>query len=141
MEFQGINLSARTLKRLHAWTEREAFSHAYIFAGPPEADKMGAARAFLKTAYCLAEDARPCGHCIMCTKIEHGNHEDLLYVQREGSSIGVKQIEDLQQRLRNKPYASERISAVIEDADKMTPQSQNKLLKTLEEPNPGNILI
>jgi DNA polymerase-3 subunit delta' len=121
--------------------DAKRLSHAYIFVGNRFSDKNGEAREFAKAAHCSADSARPCGHCLSCQKIDHGNHEDLIYLRCEKNSIGVKQIEELLTRLRNKPFASDRLIAIIEDADRMTVQSQNKLLKTLEEPNPGVIII
>jgi DNA polymerase-3 subunit delta' len=115
--------------------------HAYIFEGGPGVDKLRAAEYFAKTVHCAGASSGPCGFCLSCVKADHGNHEDILYLTREGNSIGVKQIEDLQARLRGKPFASERIIAIIDDAERMTPQSQNKLLKTLEEPCGANIIV
>jgi DNA polymerase-3 subunit delta' len=115
--------------------------HAYIFEGGRNADKPGAAETFAKAAHCAGSGEKPCEICPSCVKANHGNHEDILYIAREGNSIGVKQIEDLQARLRGKPFASERIIAIVDEAERMTPQSQNKLLKTLEEPCGGNIVI
>jgi DNA polymerase III gamma/tau subunit len=127
-------------KRLAALAGGKLF-HAYIFEGGRGTDKLRAAETFAKTVHCLGEAPKPCGICLSCVKAEHGNHEDILYLTRNGNSIGVKQIEELQIRLRGKPFASDRIIAVVDEAERMTPQSQNKLLKTLEEPSGGNIII
>jgi hypothetical protein len=115
--------------------------HAYVFEGGRGTDLLRAAEAFAKAVHCTGAGERPCEHCLSCVKANHGNHEDTLYLTREGNSIGVKQIEDLQTRLRGKPFASERIIAIVDEAERMTPQSQNKLLKTLEEPSGDNIVI
>jgi DNA polymerase-3 subunit delta' len=141
MAIRGINCDGKSLRRLNAPIRTGSFLHAYIFAGSQEADKAGAAMEFAKAVFCRHQGERPCGACVSCGKIDHGNHEDLLYLRREGNSIGVRQIEELQLRLQNMPYASERIVSIIEDAGRMTVQSQNKLLKTLEEPNSGNMMI
>ncbi|MDR0520003.1 MAG: hypothetical protein LBG82_08165 [Clostridiales Family XIII bacterium] len=69
-----------------------------------------------------------------------GNMPDLIWVSPEGGSIKVGQIQDLVGRLRMKPFSSDRTLAVIEDGELMNAQSQNKLLKTLEEP-PGDSVI
>jgi hypothetical protein len=119
----------------------EKLFHAYIFEGDRNTDKPGAAEVFAKAVHCAGPGEKPCDLCLSCAKANHGNHEDIVYLTREGNSIGVKQIEDLQMRLRGKPFASERIVAIVDEAERMTPQSQNKLLKTLEEPCGGNIVI
>jgi replication-associated recombination protein RarA len=123
-----------------ALADGERLFHAYIFEGGRGTDKMRAAQTFAKAAHCTGTP-KPCGACLSCVKADHGNHEDILYLTRDGNSIGVKQIEDLQVRLRSKPFASKRIIAIVDEAERMTPQSQNKLLKTLEEPSGGNIVI
>jgi replication-associated recombination protein RarA len=115
--------------------------HAYILEGGRGTDKLRAAEAFAKAVHCTGEGPRPCGGCLSCRKAEHGNHEDILYLTRDGNSIGVKQVEDLQLRLRGKPFASARIIAIVDEAERMTPQSQNKLLKTIEEPCGNNIIL
>jgi len=66
--------------------------------------------------------------------------EDLICIEKDGNSVKTEQIENLNRALLNKPF-SVRTVVVIADADAMTPESQNKLLKNLEEPAPGTVLI
>jgi hypothetical protein len=129
------------MKRLAALAGGDRLVHAYILEGGSAANKLRAAEIFAKAVHCLGAPPKPCELCPSCVKANHGNHEDILYLRREGSSIGVKQIEELQIRLRGKPFASERTIAVVDEAERMTPQGQNKLLKTLEEPSGGNIIL
>lgn len=74
-------------------------------------------------------------------KIDDGNFEDLLIVSKDGDSIKVPQIEEMVTEFKNKPFSSELMIALIEDGDFITESSQNKLLKTLEEPSPGYIIF
>jgi DNA polymerase-3 subunit delta' len=74
-------------------------------------------------------------------RITGGNCADFLAVRPDGENIKTEQINELSAALRSKPFSANRIVAVIFDADKMTAQSQNKLLKTLEEPAPGTVLM
>jgi DNA polymerase-3 subunit delta' len=138
MPSSGHSAAAR---RLAALADGDKFFHAYILEGGRGVDKTRAATRFAKAALCEGEAPKPCGVCASCVKADSGNHEDIIYVTRDGNSIGVKQILELQTRLRGKPFASERVVAVVDEADRMTPQSQNKLLKTLEEPSGGNIIL
>jgi DNA polymerase III delta prime subunit len=133
--------SAASLKRLAAQAAGGKLFHAYILEGGRGTDKLRAAEYFAKAVHCVGAAPRPCGICLSCVKAAHGNHEDILYLTRDGNSIGVKQTEDLQARLRGKPFASARIVAIVDEAERMTPQSQNKLLKMLEEPAGGNIVL
>jgi len=66
--------------------------------------------------------------------------EDVHTVCADGLSVKDKAIEELLARLSLKPLVGQRIVAVIQDADTMTPRAQNRLLKTLEEP-PGDTVI
>jgi DNA polymerase-3 subunit delta' len=136
-----LSCSAASQKRLTTLAAGEKLFHAYIFEGGRSVDKLRAAAYFAKAVHCTGGEPRPCGVCLSCAKAEHGNHEDILHLARDGNSIGVKQIEALQARLRGKPFASARIIAIVDEAERMTPQSQNKLLKTLEEPSGGNIVL
>lgn len=69
--------------------------------------------------------------------------ENILIVQGEGKtgSIKVENIDLLRQRLMKKPFNGEYMVALIKEAEKMNPQSQNKLLKILEEPTGGVVII
>ncbi|MDR0424468.1 MAG: hypothetical protein LBH39_03285 [Clostridiales Family XIII bacterium] len=134
-------IDAAIQDRIAAIAGRGEFSHAYIFAGGSSMAAGKAALEFAKALLCGGQGRKPCGQCLSCRKAEHGTHEDILFLRREKNSIGVKQVLGLLERLRNKPYAADMMIAIIEEADRMTVQSQNKLLKTLEEPNPGHIII
>src|SRR5262245_52440428 len=68
------------------------------------------------------------------------NHPDLIRIQPEKNTIKIESIRELIHRLSLKPFESERMAIVIEEADKMTEASANALLKTLEEP-PSYVLF
>ena len=74
-------------------------------------------------------------------KIDEENHEDLLIVKKDGESIKVPQIELLIASLKNKPFSCDIMVTIIEDGDCITEHSQNKLLKTLEEPSAGYVIF
>ena len=114
-------------------------SHAYIFEGPLNVDKLSFARAFVKGVLCSDGRGNNCGKCTICDKIDHDNHEDILYVSREGLSIKDAAVEAVQERLNIKPLGSRNV-VIVSDCDTMTARAQNRLLKTLEEP-PGDSLI
>ena len=73
--------------------------------------------------------------CKSCIQAESGNHPDIIWVTHEKYSIGV---DDIRNQLNNnisiKPYSGPYKIYIIPDADKMTEQAQNALLKTIEEP-------
>lgn len=116
-------------------------SHAYLLEGDRSTDKLSLAENFVKAILCREGSGDSCDCCASCSKIDHGNHEDVIYLAAEGNSIKDEAVEELQSRLKKKPYVGDRNIAIIQDADTMTLKAQNRLLKTLEEPASGTILI
>ncbi|MCQ2547983.1 MAG: hypothetical protein MJ145_03150 [Clostridia bacterium] len=114
--------------------------HAYIVESDIFTDKMAFAKDMIKAIVC--EDAKGigCDTCIHCHKINHGNYEDLYIVDNEGS-IKDEDINALQNFLLVKANEGDRKFAIINKADTMTEKAKNRLLKTLEEPNPGTMII
>lgn len=116
-------------------------SHAYIIEGDRCIDKVGFAKNFAKAMLCSDEPGCGCDTCVNCRKIEHDNYEDLYHVKSDDLSVKDAMVADLQEKLKTRPTAGMRNIAIIEDADSMTSRAQNRLLKTLEEPNPGTVLF
>lgn len=115
--------------------------HACIIEADYCVDKPAFAKDLLKAVICREEPGRGCDRCINCRKIDHDNYEDLYYIQSDGLSVKDEAVFQLQEKLKRKPSAGERNMAVICDADTMTARAQNRLLKTLEEPNPGTVIL
>lgn len=113
--------------------DSEKISHAYIIEGSKKSDKIHMAKLFAKEI--LRDDPQA------SVKIDNDNHEDLMYVYAAGISIKDEAIEDLQSKLKKKPFSGSRNIVIIENADTMTLRAQNRLLKTLEEPFPGTVII
>jgi DNA polymerase-3 subunit delta' len=108
--------------------------HAYLISGPKGAGKKMLAHIFARALLCRHSGDRPCDACPSCIKYNTGNHPDVITVKAEKSSIVVDQIRDLQKDMYVKPYEGGRKIYLIEEVHTMTPQAQNCLLKTLEEP-------
>ena len=118
-------------------------SHAYILHGELGAGKEYIARIFAMTLQCEKGGTDPCGECRSCKQAESKNHPDIIWVSHEKpNSIGV---EDIRSQINNdmeiKPYYGPRKIYIINEAQKMTPQAQNALLKTLEEPPAYGIIM
>ncbi|MBN2725633.1 MAG: DNA polymerase III subunit [Deltaproteobacteria bacterium] len=81
------------------------------------------------------------------SRIENGTHEDLIVVdinwgvKNPGSTIKVEAIRELESRIHSGPFESDSLVVIIDSAIKMTTQSANALLKTLEEPPGGTYLL
>lgn len=114
--------------------------HAYLFCGPQGAGKLSLAQICAQGMNCAAPlGQRPCGKCGPCQRYLHGTYPDHILIEGE-KSIKVDDVRALIDRLSLRPYEGGRHTVIIQGADKMTPQAQNALLKTLEEP-PGDAVL
>ena len=116
--------------------EKDQVSHAYILNGERGAGKKLLANLFAATLLCEKGGPDPCNDCHSCRQAESGNHPDIIRVTHEKpNSIGVDDIrEQVNNTIMIKPYQGPYKVYIIDHADLMTPQAQNALLKTIEEP-------
>ena len=111
-------------------------SHAYLINGELRSGKEFIAKIFAAALQCEDELNPPCQSCQSCVKAFSGNHPDIIFVSHEKpNTIGV---EDIRAQINNdimiKPYQGPYKIYIMNEAEKMTVQAQNALLKTLEEP-------
>lgn len=136
--FKDIIGHEDTIQHLQNAIKKNMVSHAYILQGPEGSGKMMLAEAFAQTLQCSQRSDPPdaCGTCRFCHQAQTHNHPDILYVQHEKPAlISVSEVRtQLVSDVQVKPYYGNRKIYIMEDADKMNPQAQNALLKTLEEP-------
>ncbi|MDO4869764.1 MAG: hypothetical protein Q4A65_05735 [Bacillota bacterium] len=140
MRFENTQENYRLIQRLEEAVKSGRVSHAYLFEGPETVDKEGFCRSLIKGIICPDKRGVNCGKCELCDKVDHDNHEDIMYIRRDGKSVKDAAIIQMQERLKVKPLGGRNI-AVICDSDLMTDRAQNRLLKTLEEPLGDTILI
>lgn len=111
-------------------------SHAYLIHGARGTGKKRLATLLVMTLFCQhREGVEPCQTCTTCKRIQSGNHPDVHWVVREGSFIKNEQIDNLRKEFAFSGMESERKIYIIEDADLMTNNAANRLLKFLEEPS------
>ena len=120
---------------------------AYILEGPYTADKLSVATSFVQALLCDVAPGEGCGMCPNCISVSNGSHVDVIRVVKSTSKTSEKEsirdadIEEMISRLKGKPFAGNRMIAIVENADKMTLRAANRLLKTLEEPGIGSVII
>ncbi len=119
--------------------------HAYLIVGTESVGKETLARALAQALNCTDPDetARPCGECRNCKKIASGNHPDVLYSELDPTTgaLKIEEVRAVMSRLALKPYEARYRIAIFRDFDHARPQTQDALLKTLEEPPPHAVLI
>ena len=118
---------------------------AILIAGPERVGKTTLALDLAAGLLCLADDPaqRPCRSCVACRKVEHGNHPDLhrLAPVGAGGQIRIDQARSLIVDLALLPLEGRFRVAIVAAAQRLNPDAQNALLKTLEEPPAGAVLI
>ena len=111
-------------------------SHAYILNGERGSGKKMLANLFASTLQCEKGGPDPCNECHSCKQAESGNHPDIIHVTHEKPN--TISVEDVRTQVNNdimiKHYQGPYKIYIISEADLMTPQAQNALLKTIEEP-------
>jgi len=121
--------------------ETQRLSHAYLFLGPAHLGKRTLAKEFIKSLNCQKKQETPCQTCWPCQALEKETHPDLILIKPEGKEIKISQIRNLQYVLSHRPHSSSFKTAILEEAEKMNQESQNSLLKTLEEPSNNTLLF
>ena len=118
-------------------------SHAYILTGEAGMGGKSLANAFALTLLCEKGKSEPCMECHACKQVLSGNHPDLIYVEHEKpGSIGVDDIrKQINDTIMVRPYSSYYKIYIVDEAEKMTQQAQNALLKTIEEPPSYAVII
>lgn len=111
-------------------------SHAYIIGGEKGSGKRLISAIFAMTLQCQEHGTEPCQVCTSCRKMLSGNHPDVIYVTHEKpNTVSIDDIrEQLVDDISIKPYESRYKIFIVDDASMMSPQAQNALLKTIEEP-------
>lgn len=124
------------IKHLQNAAAMDKVSHSYIFAGEKGSGKKLLSKVFAMTLQCEKHGKEPCLQCSSCKKAMNRNHPDIIYVSHEKpNSIGIEDIrEQLIADVSIKPYTGPYKIYIVDEAEKLTVQAQNALLKTIEEP-------
>lgn len=91
------------------------------------------AKEFAKMILCEKND-KACNKCKSCIEIDASNNPDLIEIEPENGTIKIEKIRNMQEKVLEKPIISNKKVYIIKDADLLTKEAGNCLLKTLEEP-------
>jgi len=130
-----------TLQRAVSGTgegEGSGMTHAWLFTGPPGSGRSNAAVAFAAALQC---ERGGCGECSSCHEVAVGSHPDVRVTRTEKLSIGVDEVRDLVRSSALAPAGSRWQILVVEDADRLTEQAANALLKAIEEPTDRTVWL
>ncbi|MDC3417952.1 DNA polymerase III subunit delta' [Aquibacillus salsiterrae] len=126
----------RVSKMLLNSITKDRISHAYLFQGQRGTGKYELSKLFAKSIFCkFKQDGQACNECKDCHRIDSNNHPDVHQIIPDGQSIKKEQILHLQKEFTYTGLESNQKIYIIVDADKMTTNASNRLLKFLEEPS------
>lgn len=148
--FEKIIGNERNKEILKKAIEINKTSHSYIFCGTEGIGKKLIAKELAKEILCLEEKNNTC-KCKSCIEFDSDNNPDFQLIEAVDGKIKIEQIRQMQRKVAEKPIISNNKVYIIDNADTMTTEAQNCLLKTLEEPpeyitiilictNEGNLL-
>lgn len=135
MSLRGLSRNSSIGLQLSRLLEQEKVVHAFLFVGSDSESRRQLGFAFAKALLCPESKDDSCDGCTACRKFDDGNHEDMILIEKpdDKTTITVPQVEELQERLKYRPYGHI-YAVVIDESQNMNQQAQNKLLKLLEEP-------
>ena len=137
--------------------ERNSLPPTLLFTGPHGVGKWAVARAMAQAVNCLepstflspgsqdsnsAHGADACGKCRSCDRIARNVHVDVIALEPDDkAAIRIDVVREMLERTAYRPFEGRRRVVMIREADALTEESQNSLLKSLEEPSPGTMFV
>lgn len=116
--------------------EGRSMTHAWLFTGPPGSGRSNAAGAFAAALQC---EQGGCGTCHSCVTARAGSHPDITLIRTDGLSIGTDVAREYVRKSALRPALGRWQVLIVEDADRLTDQAANALLKAIEEPSKHTI--
>jgi DNA polymerase-3 subunit delta' len=143
MTFENLVGHQRAKALLRGALVRATVHPGYLFTGPAGVGKHCFAAAFVRAWLCLEASGEACGVCDSCTRAGGATHPDLLELgpEEKKKSISIDQVRVLGAWLAQSPALGRRKAAILDPADTLRIEGANALLKTLEEPPSGRIIV
>ncbi len=134
--FSDVLGHEQTILHMKHAIEMNKVSHAYILSGEKGSGKKLLAGLFAQTLQCQKRGTEPCMECRSCKQEMNRNQPDIIRVVHEKpNTISVEEIRtQVNGDIMIKPYSSPYKIYIIDEAEKLSVQAQNALLKTIEEP-------
>ncbi|RLC40932.1 MAG: hypothetical protein DRH51_04340 [Candidatus Coatesbacteria bacterium] len=121
--------------------EKDMVATSYILEGERGSGRYCLASQFAKALLCSYRNSIPaCGECVQCKKIEKGIHPDVIKIEHDERYIKISEVRYLAGEVYKKPNEADRKVVIIKDAERMTEEAVNSMLKVFEEP-PYNVVI
>ncbi|MBQ4558361.1 MAG: hypothetical protein IJA61_03180 [Clostridia bacterium] len=139
MKYIDLYKKSNICKILTRDMEKKTLSHAYMLVLPDEVLAREYAKLFVMQLYCTSIN-KPCGECNNCRKISHDNFTDVHFYPKN-ERLTVEESRQIVTDSFVLPYENSKKIFVISNFEKSTPQSQNALLKVLEEPTDSNVFF
>jgi DNA polymerase III subunit delta' len=143
VSFDDIVGQAAPKRALIAAMRSDRVAGAYLFHGPRGVGKYRMARAFARALLCDEGGDDACGSCSACRRVLSENHPDVhvVGVGDDVTQIKIGDVREARARLSLKPLEGSRQIVIVDNADRLSEESGNALLKTLEEPPPGTVIV
>jgi DNA polymerase III, delta subunit len=137
---EGLDSQPEVQRLLRAWLDQPTVK-TFLWTGPEGSGKKTHALALVRSLFC--GEGPKCPGCPACKQVLAKSHPDFFWVERpEGKNeMTVEAVRELDRKLSNAPLSAPLKVAVVAEADKMNPDAQNVLLKTLEEPPPKTLVV
>ena len=134
-------LAAAAAARGVEGADPHAFAHAWLFTGPPGAGRSNAALAFAAALMCEDPSEIGCGRCKSCRDALAGTHTDLVHVVPRELAIKVEPVREIVAQASRLPTVASHRILIIQNADRLTKEAADVLLKTVEEPPEQTVIV
>ncbi len=141
--FSDVLGHEQTILHMKHAIEMDKVSHAYIISGEKGSGKKLLADLFARTLQCERKGTEPCMECRSCKQALSLNQPDIIRVMHEKPN--TISVEDIRTQINGdimiRPYSSPYKIYIVDEAEKLSVQAQNALLKTIEEPPVYAVLL
>lgn len=144
MRFEEVLGQTQAVGKIEAMLSSEKLPSVMLFYGPDGTGKKLTALKIARALNCTKNNPPEsffCNECSSCVKIEKKIHPDLHILDKEGDYIKIESVRELIKSVSQVQFEGKRKIAIIDNADALTIQAANALLKTLEEPPPHTNII